>query len=273
MRYHLVQSKIIRILSNMGICLFLMTLVFPKGYAADVTISVGKGRLSGNQGTLALHVENMVPVGGLQFDLIDEGNPLVIDSVTPGPGLQGQEIRHRELDSGILRILVFPEIGTLPGPHAIPADSGRLLNLYYSRETVVEADTVAIHVENILAADTTGSALSAEAEDGRLFPTGVKSIPGHVPRRVRLQQNYPNPFNATTVIPFSIPSRSRVELHILDLEGQLVRVLHSGPLREGDHRFLWHGLDRRGIPVASGIYFYRIRVKGEQQYRKLLLMK
>ena len=44
-------------------------------------------------------------------------------------------------------------------------------------------------------------------------------------------------------------------------------------LPPGEHSVLWDGADRFGRPVATGVYLYRLRVGGETETRKMLLLK
>jgi len=75
--------------------------------------------------------------------------------------------------------------------------------------------------------------------------------------------NYPNPFNPSTTISFRIPEAQDVKLIIYNERGQFVRTLLSRSLHSGNHEVVWQGLDQKGRPVASGLYFYRL-VAGDQ---------
>jgi cytochrome c553 len=89
-----------------------------------------------------------------------------------------------------------------------------------------------------------------------------------------LEQNYPNPFNPKTTIEFSLAREESVTLGIHDLNGRLVRKLIGGEQRSaGTHRVQWDGTDDQGRPVASGIYFSRIRAGSYVATAKMTLMK
>ncbi len=74
-----------------------------------------------------------------------------------------------------------------------------------------------------------------------------------------LYQNYPNPFNPRTTIPFYLPERSHIFLEIVDPQGRNVRLLQKGWFEAGRHTAEWDGTNNRGWPVASGVYFVRLR--------------
>ena len=98
------------------------------------------------------------------------------------------------------------------------------------------------------------------------------------PAAFSLTQNYPNPFNAGTLISYSVPSASRVILDIFNIHGQRVAAVDQGLRAAGTHTASWAGLDAEGRPLASGVYFYRLRLSGEArevepQIRKMLLLR
>jgi hypothetical protein len=93
------------------------------------------------------------------------------------------------------------------------------------------------------------------------------------PSSFRLAQNYPNPFNPTTVILFSLESPGHVDLAIYNLLGQSIRTLISADMRAGDHETVWDGTDDNGMPVSSGVYFYRLQAGSFSKTMKMMLMK
>ncbi len=88
-----------------------------------------------------------------------------------------------------------------------------------------------------------------------------------------LEQNYPNPFNPATTIRFQMKEAGAVHLSIYNLQGQLVRTLIAGEMAAGQHHLQWDGRDQRGRLVPSGTYFYKLRVNGFEQTKKMMLTK
>jgi len=88
-----------------------------------------------------------------------------------------------------------------------------------------------------------------------------------------LHQNYPNPFNPTTVVSFTLEQSSRVSLWVLDVSGRVVRDLASEGFGPGYHQREWDGRDNSGLPVASGVYFYRLVAGDFHQVRKMVMLK
>jgi hypothetical protein len=84
----------------------------------------------------------------------------------------------------------------------------------------------------------------------------------------------PNPFNPSTTVRFTLPAAMPVTAEVWSVEGARVRTLsktrHFGP---GDNLLTWDGLDDRGSPVASGVYFVRLETRVGVQTRRAVLLK
>ncbi|NUO81981.1 T9SS type A sorting domain-containing protein [candidate division KSB1 bacterium] len=85
------------------------------------------------------------------------------------------------------------------------------------------------------------------------------------PLTFSLAQNYPNPFahrlSEATHIAFSLPIAAQVRLRVFNMLGQELVALVDKKLAPGKYVEAWHGKDRFGRTVASGVYFYRLEVK------------
>jgi tetratricopeptide (TPR) repeat protein len=89
-----------------------------------------------------------------------------------------------------------------------------------------------------------------------------------------LHRNYPNPFNPETTISFSIPEDSKVELSIYNIRGQKVKTLIKDEFKMGFHNVIWNSKDNNGKSVATGVYFYKLKVDGKDiSVKKCLLLK
>jgi flagellar hook assembly protein FlgD len=88
-----------------------------------------------------------------------------------------------------------------------------------------------------------------------------------------LHHNYPNPFNPSTTISYEIPRSGLVEISLHDIQGNLVRLLHSSVEPAGFHAKAWDGRNTGGIPVSSGTYFCRVLFDGNLLTTKLTLIK
>jgi len=95
---------------------------------------------------------------------------------------------------------------------------------------------------------------------------------GH-PHQFALHQNYPNPFNAETIISFEVGKAARVELSVYNMVGQLVKILVKDHLPAGGHEIAWDGTDVSGRILGSGVYFYRLEAEGQNDVRRMVLVK
>jgi hypothetical protein len=105
--------------------------------------------------------------------------------------------------------------------------------------------------------------------------TAVVGSASSLPEQLHLGQNYPNPFNASTTIPLSVPLEHTADLRleIFDIAGQIVDVLHADLLPPGTHHLSWDVRNSRGSPLASGLYFYRLRSVSASQVRTMILLR
>lgn len=95
----------------------------------------------------------------------------------------------------------------------------------------------------------------------------VDEITG-LPIDFSLYQNYPNPFNPSTVIQFSIPEESFVNLTIYNLLGEKVAVLVDELKSPGNFNISW-----QAGKLSSGIYVYTLHSGDFFESKKLILLK
>ncbi len=106
----------------------------------------------------------------------------------------------------------------------------------------------------------------------------VASVPGPgvVPAALSLGPAIPNPFSLETEISYAIPAENgqmHVTLSIYDSRGRLVARVVDSNQNAGSRRVIWSGTDRRGRPVASGVYFYRLASYGKSKTRRVVLLR
>lgn len=89
----------------------------------------------------------------------------------------------------------------------------------------------------------------------------------------KLYNNYPNPFNQRTVVSFDLPREDQVNLSIFDVSGQLIRVLLVGAQKPGHYQIIWDGRNVHEMPVASGVYIYRLQTASNTIGKKITLIR
>jgi len=108
---------------------------------------------------------------------------------------------------------------------------------------------------------------------------GAERSPIVLPEQFTLKQNYPNPFNPRTIIEYDIPYNSTgleqmpTSLVIYDILGREVVTLVDRDLSPGRYSVVWAGVNKIGIRVASGVYFYSIRTGTFSDTRKMILLR
>ena len=103
--------------------------------------------------------------------------------------------------------------------------------------------------------------------------TAVRPDPA-IPKEFALYQNAPNPFNPSTAIRYDVPvGGGHVSLTVYDVNGRLVRSLESRVDTPGEKTVTWDARDNNGVPVSSGVYFYRLVAQGVTETRKMVVMK
>lgn len=102
--------------------------------------------------------------------------------------------------------------------------------------------------------------------------TGIRENNSAV-KTFKLEQNYPNPFNPSTIIRYTVPSsisKGKVILKIYDLLGDEITTLVDKIQTAGDYEISFNS-DK--FNLASGIYFYQLKVGDFISVKKMVLLK
>ncbi len=98
--------------------------------------------------------------------------------------------------------------------------------------------------------------------------TGISHTGNEIPQTYQLFQNYPNPFNPSTVIYYSVPKQTLVNLKVYDVLGREVASLVNAVKLAGDYQVTF---DASNFP--SGVYYYRINAGDYTDVKKMILIK
>ncbi len=95
------------------------------------------------------------------------------------------------------------------------------------------------------------------------------------PYSFTLYQNYPNPFNSTTKIKFTISGKAEnysapyfVSLKVYNILGNEIATLVNETKSSGNYE-----INFNAIGLASGMYFYTLKVGNYSETKKLILLK
>lgn len=97
--------------------------------------------------------------------------------------------------------------------------------------------------------------------------------PAQTPEEFSLYPNYPNPFNPQTIIAYDLPEPGKVNLEVYNLRGQKIRTIVNQMQSEGKYYQVWNAEDDDGRKVASGIYFYNLKIGDRFASKKMILIR
>lgn len=120
---------------------------------------------------------------------------------------------------------------------------------------------------------TDGGSTTGEWSNGNLKVLDTTTDTSTPVARNALPAPYPNPFNPSTTLTLTLARREQVSWQIYDVRGSLVATIASGELGAGVHVRQWNGVDMKGQPAASGVYFQKVVAGSFVQTSKLVLLK
>lgn len=107
------------------------------------------------------------------------------------------------------------------------------------------------------------STISSSAQINNIFPS-----------KFYLYNNYPNPFNPSTLIKYSVPGLSKVNLTVYDVTGKAVITLINTFQPAGEYSIVWNGKDAFGNNFPSGAYFYNLNAGDNfSETKRMVLVK
>ncbi len=154
--------------------------------------------------------------------------------------------------------------GTIDGHIFLSTNNGETWNLIGNQLTNIRPTTFAINDSNLFVATNKGiwkypleKILSNVNKKEKILPTAFE-----------LKQNYPNPFNPNSIIEYSIPFLTSVQIKIYDVLGKEIAVLVDEEKSRGNYSVKFECSN-----LTSGIYFYQLSSKNFVQTKKMIIMK
>jgi hypothetical protein len=140
--------------------------------------------------------------------------------------------------------------------------------------TVILSITNAAGTPNLMW-DTVNSAITASTSHPvtNIFvgsDNGPLAVPlqAALPTEYALHANYPNPFNPSTTISYDLPEPSFVQVTVYNILGQEVASLVNGVVNAGYQRVVWNAMNNSNVPLASGVYVYRMEATSTTSTRE-----
>ncbi|MFZ1082837.1 MAG: FlgD immunoglobulin-like domain containing protein [Candidatus Kryptoniota bacterium] len=119
--------------------------------------------------------------------------------------------------------------------------------------------------------DTTLTA-TISTSDGQTWTKDI-TVEVAAPKDYQLHNNFPNPFNPSTKIAFDLPIACHVKLVVYDIVGRQVAQVADADYPAGYTELTWNGINKNGVMVSSGVYFYRISTDKWSNVKKMLMLK
>jgi hypothetical protein len=230
---------------------FLIRQIMEGGYAPEGQDGEGGEeaivQISSQEQKSTLGIDSSTPVGGAM--VIFKGDNLKIENIKLSPEAEGLDLYTSRTENE-LKVMVI-------GQNAEPLPVGDKPLFIFEGEGY---DTVQVSL-----ADT----------EGKLMQVHQKQENNNQPTRYTLYQNYPNPFNPETLIKYAVSGDglTRVNLKIYNIVGQLVKTLVDEDQMPGEYTRTWNGKDEKNQDVASGMYFYKLKVSNFTETKKMVLLR
>ena len=81
-----------------------------------------------------------------------------------------------------------------------------------------------------------------------------------------LGQNYPNPAKQSTVINYTVPAKSNVNISLYDMQGRVIKSLVNGILEAGSYTYTLNVGN-----LTNGIYFYKMQTDDFSATKRLIV--
>jgi hypothetical protein len=222
-------------------------IVTPPGATAVVKVSEEPSGSSGSKSLTSIRLESEASVGGAM--IIFKGENLKIENLKLSPESQGLDLFTSQVGEQF-RVLVISQ-------QAKPLPKGD--------ESLFTFEGEGIDSLQVFLSDQKGELLKVEQQYEH----------NSLPTQYALYQNYPNPFNPETHIKFSVGGvvSAHVSLKVYNVAGQLVKTLVDEDKSAGEYNQTWNGKNENNEDVASGVYFYKLKISDYVETKKMVLLR
>lgn len=104
---------------------------------------------------------------------------------------------------------------------------------------------------------------AAKSTDWTLLVGTDSFVKGTAPEpvtEIAVEPPSPNPFRQQTTLRYVLPEANEVTVRVYDVLGRRIHTLMDRQQPSGAHQLQWNGTSGSGGPVASGMYFLRVRI-------------
>ncbi|MBK6541502.1 MAG: hypothetical protein IPG10_09515 [Flavobacteriales bacterium] len=179
----------------------------------------------------------------------DANGQYAFETIMPGPYLNGNQYRPKHIHFRVNKV-GFPELIT---------------QLYFDGDPYIPADPWASLPDAALRIIPLNP-LGGGQQEG-VFDIVLDGHVGIKPNRFGTDGDllpiHPNPMRELCNIHFNVFRRSRVSLHIADMDGRVLMTLLDEDKAQGRYTTQWNGVDGSGRQVTSGMYLCLLHIDGK----------
>ena len=219
-----------------------------QGWRMTITLfSVNSGLLVGNTGLIFKYFDETVPVEFINFEgWLNENETNLQWTTATETNNRGFYIQRKKLNEQEWIDLDFIE----------GKGNSTEINYYSYKDILTESG---VYYYRLKQTDF----------DGTYSYSKVIKIDFSTPAEFEIFQNFPNPFNSFTIIKYSLPEKSFVNISLYDIKGEKVSELVNEKMEKGIYSVMFNGDN-----LATGVYLYRIVTSSGYNFsRKLILLK
>ena len=227
---------------------------------------------------VSVHLSNTVTIAGFTLRLVY--NPFTFIPASPlyfkPPRSQQMQTFQGGVPSpGVITFLASRSLSS----GIISPGTGSVVDFYFDIDPLAFGGYEEIRLENDPDPPVYDNSMS-DTSGLILYIPILKSAPVYIEGVLQeenlpfsLKQNFPNPFNRQTNFEFFLFEDGEVVIEVFDLRGKKVKTLLKQGMTIGDHKTFWDAADFKGNPVPAGVYFYRLKLNGKSQSKKMLIVK
>ena len=228
---------------------------------------------------VAVHLTNTVTIAGFQLRLVYDPFAFIPGSPLYSKPPRSQQMQTFQGGSPSSGVITFIASRSLTSAGTISPGTGSIVDFNFDIDPLAFGGDYEIKLENDpdppvydnSMSDTSGLILYIPVlQNASVYVKGILK-PEALP--FTLKQNYPNPFNRQTNFEFSLFEDGEAVLEIFDLRGKKIKTLLKQGMTRGEHKTFWDATDFRESPVPAGVYFYRLKLNGKIQSKKMLVIK
>lgn len=138
----------------------------------------------------------------------------------------------------------------------------------FIESTVGNAYTVGLPEDEVIQFQKTASSIVLDTLDLWNLEVNSGIMNTRASENFLLYQNYPNPFNKRTRIKYEIKKESQIEISVVDVLGEKIKLLVNEKKCPGTYI-----IDFNRNNLKSGLYYYMIKTNGQYQVKSMLLIK